>query len=213
VACTSIKAALAEYIGVEIKDNRIHAARYPTLSANQIFAAPYSGYFKFAFVRNPWDRLVSCYCSMIEAQHITSRWAKNGVSRSFLCYKWPKGAAQNRRDMFWGGMPFSQFVRSVCAIPDRDADKHFRSQYTFVTDRQGKLFVDFLGRFESLNDDFQRICKQLDLPIEQLPHKMKSKRRLEANEIDENLWNMVTHRYAEDFELFGYDTRFNLTTL
>jgi len=210
VACTSIKATLADHAGVEIKDNRVHAAMYSQLSAHEIFSTSYVHFFKFAFVRNPWDRLVSCYYSMIEDECVTDRWTKNGVSRRFLCYKWPKDAGENKREMFWGGMHLNDFVRALCAISDREADKHFRSQYTFVTDRQGNIFVDFLGRFENLNDDFQRICKKINLPMKELPHLMRSKRKLELQEIDEKLWRMVVQRYAEDFELFDYNTRFDV---
>jgi hypothetical protein len=42
-------------------------------------------------------------------------------------------------------MSFADFVAVVASIPDDDADSHFRSQYTFVTDEKGKIGVDFLG--------------------------------------------------------------------
>jgi hypothetical protein len=45
-------------------------------------------------------------------------------------------------------MPFSDFVKAVASIPDEQADFHFRSQHTFVTDGHGRVGVDFVGRFE-----------------------------------------------------------------
>lgn len=59
VACRSIKTALAPIFGVRVIPN-IHGSnweRVRELSRVQTM----SSYFRFAFVRNPWDRLVSCY--------------------------------------------------------------------------------------------------------------------------------------------------------
>src|SRR5205085_1266088 len=48
-------------------------------------------------------------------------------------------------------------------------------QSCFVYDRRGNLMVDFLGRYENLQTDFQEICRRLDLPFRTLPHVNRSK--------------------------------------
>ena len=47
-------------------------------------------------------------------------------------------------DVFYAGMSFEGFVGTVSKIPDENANGHFRSQYTFVTDEGGQLVVDYV---------------------------------------------------------------------
>jgi hypothetical protein len=62
-----------------------------------------------------------------------------------------------RFDAFRAGMSFDEFVRAVAAIPDEEADDHFRSQQTFVTNACGTIAIDSVGWFETLAHDFQRV--------------------------------------------------------
>jgi len=61
VACTSIKTVFAELIGLEYEGS-IHDAPFTKIPKSAL-KNEYKDYFKFGFVRNPWDRLASCYVS------------------------------------------------------------------------------------------------------------------------------------------------------
>src|SRR5215468_10609190 len=151
VAFTSIKTALAEILGISLRSTGgdPHRLGWPTAEISSSHSAPlFPGLFAFAFVRNPWDRLVSCYRDKIrgEVDGYTYFTIRPGVANCLA-----------RFDTFVAGMSFAEFVGAVAAIPDDEADPHFRSQHTFVTDDNGQLSVDSIGRYEQLSDDLRAI--------------------------------------------------------
>jgi hypothetical protein len=156
----------------------------------------YRGYFKFAFVRNPWDRVVSCYSQKIAV----GRPLVPGRKRANLN---PLG----EEDRFYSGMPFAEFVEAVHATPDEEANLHFRSQYLTVCDAEGHVMADFVGRFESLHADFAVVAERIGAPELELPHRLQSssrKSRPYTDFYDERLKGLVHERYQKDVEIFAY---------
>ena len=103
-------------------------------------------------------------------------------------------------------MPFKEFVKAIYSIPDKYADDHFKSQYLFITNKQGKLVCDFIGRIENFKQDFKKICEKIDINApKKYPHKRKSKRKKDYREYyDEETKKLVEERYKEDLKYFGY---------
>lgn len=77
------------------------------------------------------------------------------------------------------------------------------SQKSYVTDSQGNICVDFIGKFENLTDDFNAVCKRLNIPYE-LPKKNTRKHKDYREAYTGDNWKYVAEYYAEDFEAFGY---------
>jgi len=100
----------------------------------------FNNYFKFSFVRNPWDRVVSFY--------------------KFLYYA--------------KGVTFEDFVKKLLPEFVNKNDFFFKSQYDYLYCK-GKSCVDFIGRFENLNEDFSKILNTLGLSKLKLEHINKSK--------------------------------------
>jgi chondroitin 4-sulfotransferase 11 len=198
VACTSIKTAIAGLIGVDLAETggNPHEARWPTPRAAGGPGPLFPGLFAFAFVRNPWDRLVSCYRDKIrgEVDGFTFFTIRPGVANCLA-----------RFDAFVAGMSFDAFVRAVAAIPDDDADAHFRSQHTFVTDDEGQLAVDFVGRYERLADDVRLLERTIGLPALELPRLQTARSPVSyATLYTAETRQIVADRYARDVEMFGY---------
>jgi len=199
VACTSIKITLARLVGIDLAavGGDPHKIPFPVPPPRQTGPALYPGLFSFAFVRNPWDRLASCYRDKIL-----------GETRDFTAFHPARHVAYclARFDVFRAGMSFDEFVEAVATIPDEEADDHFRSQHTFVTNARGDVAIDFLGKFETLALDFGRVCERLGLPSLALPRVQAANtpKRYTAFYTPRTR-DIVASRFSEDVQLFRYE--------
>jgi len=134
----------------------------------------YSSYFKFAFVRNPWDRLVSRF------------------------HYFKKTPSHRLHTLVEAMSSFPEFAR--WEMKRANPGLH---QYKYLCNRSGELIVDFVGRFESLNEDFATVCERVGLPIS-LPHLNSSKRNSYIDYYDEALRDEVGRFFEKDIELFDY---------
>lgn len=148
----------------------------------------YDGYFKFGFVRNPWDRLVSCYLQKLDpgGQYMRKRYLGLAL----------------REDA-----SFRQFAEAVCEVSDEEANSHFRSQHVVLCGEDGELLPDFIGRFENLQEDFVQVGAKIGAPHLELPHltpSLSREGRHYRNFYDAKLAEKVGERFRKDIELFGY---------
>jgi len=139
--------------------------------------------FKFSVVRNPFDRLVSCYKNKIlEEEYLPMQSGYGGI--------------------FYKGMPFDKFVLSICKIPDIFSDRHFKSQYSYLYYKDN-LIVDYLGKFENLDTDLAIIIDKYELG--DIPHINKSKVKSDYKDFyTSELVEHVYNRYKNDIEKFNY---------
>jgi len=101
---------------------------------NSIDSSIWNSYFKFTFVRNPWDRLVSKY-----------HWA--------LKTSWDneKGFIKKIKKL----EDFEEYVLSPLCDKTNCKD--------FILSENGDIEIDFIGKYENLNRDFFSICEKLNL--------------------------------------------------
>lgn len=175
---TSIKMMLALATGHKIK----HEVEVHWIS--DWFAAfeDYSSYFKFAFVRNPWDRLASVWRSKFSSSDCE-----------------PVVCQQQNDPRFYLGMPFDEFCKLVCSLRDSECNPHIKQQSACITGP-----VDFVGRFENIDSGWRHVCLQigLTLPLPKANHQ-KSKPHYSSIYTDE-LVDLVNTRYQSDINGFGY---------
>jgi len=148
-------------------------------------------YFRFAFVRNPWDRLVSWYVML-------TRWN-------------PERTRRNRKNGFWVFMhreagSFENFlVHCTQVFDDHDGRKSIAfDQLDYLVDESGAPIVDFVGRFEQLEHDVQVVLTRIGISGTPLGHVLKSPRGHYSEYYTPALRDLVGERHRRDIEAFGY---------
>lgn len=138
------------------------------------------GAFKFSFVRNPWDRFVSGYFCRDSVGNFGMN--KNGFNEyiKFCATDYP------------GSYP----MHSVYAM-------HFLPMYHFLLDMDGKVGVDFVGRFESLQQDWKYVCGRLGV-ADELPWHRLSKHKHYKHYYTPESWDYIGKLYWQDIRLFEY---------
>jgi hypothetical protein len=145
----------------------------------------YNHFFKWAFVRNPWTRLYSCYLTRVRRR----------PNRYFRYHGLDKCKT------------FADFVLRICDIPDRRADSHFISQAYLLTYKD-RFLPDQVCRFETYREDCRRIRKIVEdktgIRLLELPHYYKTASEDYREAYSPRLVELVGVRYREDCRLFGY---------
>lgn len=151
----------------------------------------YKDYFKFAFIRNPVTRTISCYNKkMLNA---------DTVPKLYILSKY-KGLHYN--------MSLKEFIDWLLTEEgsDRYADRHWISQHKLLFSSNGEPLYDYLGKLETLRQDLNNICEYIGINIEEIPHAGSYKRfSKQYSDIDQDSMNKIYKRYYKDFNYFSYD--------
>ena len=197
---TSIKVQLAKELGMyndEGIPKGIHnPVQFPFPFADlKELSTTYKDYFKFTIVRNPWSRLVSCYKNKIQPIGTNNSGMVNGVAKPLL----------ESSSLFYGGMSFDAFVKTICSIKDCKSNAHFQSQLYQILNPSGHLKVDYIGKLETLEESLKEITHLSGLPFKQVPHLHKTKSKPYWEFYTPELINKVRQRYQLDIEFLNYD--------
>jgi hypothetical protein len=133
----------------------------------------FNSYFKFAFVRNPWDRLVSEYNFLLER---------------------PTHGRHARVKKLDG---FKQFIQMQ--IPRKNA-----YQINMLCNRQGDLLMDFVGKLEDLESDWQTVCTRIGILYQEPQHTNATEHRHYQDYYDTESRQLVARHWAREIEWFGY---------
>jgi hypothetical protein len=77
-------------------------------------------------------------------------------------------------------------------------------QVDFILDDAGKPLVDFIGRYETLADDFATICGHIGIPTPPLPHLNRSAHRQYRDYYNDADKQFIAETYADDIAQFDY---------
>ena len=133
---------------------------------------------RFSFVRNPYDRYASVLLNL--------GFATPETFEDFTINTFAKEHEKRMKENDLDWQPLWTMTKRI------------------VFD--GKLEVDFVGRFENLQKDWKKVCKVMDYDFP-LPHLNKSKWKGYDQFYTPRLRSIVGLAYAKDFARFGYERR------
>jgi hypothetical protein len=167
-----------------IVSNHLSIAEYGVVFSREEF----DSYFKFAFVRNPWDRLVDAYYFLKEGgwNERDKKWYQENLS------------AYNN---------FGSFVKMWVNPDNIKKCPHFRPQRDFICiEGDNTPIVDFIGYFENLYQDFTYVSNRIGISAELMhlnrtPSREKDYKAYYDNEMIE----IVSDAYRDDIRILGYN--------
>jgi hypothetical protein len=148
----------------------------------------FHSFFKFAFVRNPFTRLISAYEFMQNGGYGSVDDKITSVVKRY----------DNLDD----------FVMKYLTPGTAKAIRHFRPQHFFICNSRGNLMIDYLGRFEELEKDYDCIRQRIGAgePLKKLNITKSTKLLLKDYYSNKEVLKRVVSIYKKDFTLFGYST-------
>lgn len=189
VAGTSISKELAKYNSLilpSLRAYRFLAARFPKVLSNKyhrhvtaselkdvVADDVFSNYYKFGFVRNPWDWQVSLYHYMLRKKN------------------------HHQRELTQSLQSFDAYIHWLVTT-------NITTQKDMLADKDGNIIVDFVGRYENLNEDFAKVCQDIGIQDAHLPHLNQTKKKHYTEYYNETTRELIEKAYQEDIKEFGY---------
>jgi len=138
-------------------------------------------YFKFAFVRNPFDRLVSC-------------WLEKVIERENGVFDVDEDTWETMQDL-------SGFIGFVETLNLKSCNIHLREQSSLID----LSTIDFIGRMETFEVDFAEVLSIIGIPAQKLEIRNVSKARASYQDYynDDDI-ERVYKLYKKDCQIFGY---------
>jgi hypothetical protein len=146
----------------------------------------FDSYFKFAFVRNPWDRAVSAYAFLREGGY-------GAKDREF----WDDTVSRYSS--------FDDFVCQWMTPVNIFSNALFVPQYVFICDPRARPQLDFVGRFENLAHDFEFVARKLGIEPSLSRKNVTSGRKSDFREYYTRASReMIARLYDRDVQLLNY---------
>lgn len=135
----------------------------------------FAKYFKFTIVRNPWEKAISQYFYM--------------------------GRRPDLRDFI--GMQENVSFKYYLDLIRKKTHVQWEPQYQFITDSNGELIVDYVGRLESINKDMDVIFNRIGIKAT-IEHTNATKHQHYSHYYDDESREMVSELYSSDIRMLGY---------
>ena len=131
-------------------------------------------YFRFTFVRNPWDRMVSNW-KMFTTQPLRIKQLKSMTNKNLTDFK-----------------DFVEFAAHT-------KNHHWQPQVLYLPED-----LDFIGRVETFNEDFSQLLSIIGKGGMKVEHLNVNIRKKYHEYYTPSLIDLVGEMYSEDIQRFGY---------
>lgn len=205
---SSIEAALGEYqegAEFEVAVDGLYTPKHipPVALRGLLGPSLWEKYFVFTFVRNPWDWFVSQFFWNQKPPPISKKRLFLSPVQTVKAYfqKRRKRAELQSLDVFSESdiRKTYDLLRQYRGI--YGADSLF--QYHYAYSPNGHKLVDYVGHFEQINQDFDRVMDALGLDVE-LPHRNPTDHRDYRSYYTSETADLIGELYQKDVEAFGY---------
>jgi hypothetical protein len=161
----------------------------PLAAARPILGARFDDLFKFAFVRNPWDRFVSWYALIALATNDRPE---------------PGAASVDPDTEHWRG--FDAFLEDWSAetMQIEGVTRRRMSQWAQLSDSDGALLTDDYGRFENFGADAARLFATAGISCPEPPTLNPSRHHHYSVYYSNFGRELVESVFHEDVNLLGY---------
>jgi hypothetical protein len=134
---------------------------------------------------------------------------------AFFQEAWKFTVVRNPWDKYVSGWRYCKRTRHrefedvVASPPTKEENRHdwhhiTRSQTECIVDTEGKLIVDFVCRFERLQEGFDTVCIRAGIPRVSLPVIRGTRHRCYCEYYNDRTRDIIAGRYRQDIETFGY---------
>ncbi len=216
---TSVELTLCRELGIDFEETKKNPEGrwWKHVWAKQIMkrmgVEAWEASFTFAFTRNPYDMILSLYSMYTQYPQYT-----NPASHPRLYHPWNQfenfedfilsmGARRHEPDDKW-----AVSLKKLNARTTMDVWESLENlQTSYLTDSwkgqgsPGRILVDFVGRYESLKEDFRYVCSRIGLDgVELIEHGGTAHadyRELYTREMRE----IVDAHFWLDIRRFGYE--------
>jgi hypothetical protein len=167
--------------GVDDKGNYIQHYSLPELiNKNLVSNDQVKNYYKFAFVRNPWDRILSEFLFQKKHESIVT-------NMSFEIFLEETSKLLNDQP---------SLLSSI-----RGISKHLGQQHDYTKNSE----LNFIGRFENLQEDFEKVLSFIGhTPSIYLTKENSSKHEHYSHYFNQKTKDLVAKIYHDDIHVFDY---------
>jgi hypothetical protein len=156
----------------------------------------FSNSFKFSFVRNPWDQVVSFYNHLRKPLYLPQYYSK--LMR-------PHYACQIALQCNFHDWVLEIYNKEKLQQDEISQVNHFQNQCEWLCDSNENLIVDYIGKYESLEKDIEIIGKKIGRDFNHLPVRNRSQRKDYREYYDTRTKAIIGDFFEKDISLFEYD--------
>ena len=130
--------------------------------------------------------------------YFTFSFVRNPWSRVVSLYHRSEGTKMKSK------MTFSEFVNWIKLATDTCVMPTPKKNMIDFFKLDGKVKIDFIGKLENFQADFNTICDKIGVPRRKLPYKNRSAHKHYTKYYNDETRQIIAEKFAKDINYFGY---------